>query len=43
MSSKCKCGGVALVKVKSHLYCADCWIKKEYCWFKKEIKNVYKK
>jgi hypothetical protein len=39
VDSKCKCGVVAIVKEKEELYCATCWIRKRFNFFKKEVKK----
>ena len=39
MDSKCNCGVSAIVKEKDGLYCATCWIRKRFNFFKKEVEN----
>ena len=39
MDSKCKCGVIAIVKEKDGLYCANCWIRKKFNFFKREVKD----
>ena len=37
--TKCKCGKRADVKEDNKYYCAKCWIKYRYIWFKNSYKT----
>ena len=37
--TKCKCGKRADIKEDNKYYCAKCWIKYRYIWFKNSYKT----
>lgn len=38
--TKCKCGKRADVKEDTKYYCAKCWIKYRFIWFKNSFKTI---